>query len=196
MRFLSLRSPISLIAILVSGAIGLGLVTTACTVGEVPQSVGQAPDQTDDQANDQVTAYTDDDGDGIADGVDTDGDGAADFSIEDCPFCQVQARVTCRRPLIDENHDGIFDGVDNNCDGRIDVRFNTNPGKGGQGARCQSTTTVNGTKFSATCESAPGGGLTCECRRNDQLIGTCTQASNVCSTTSTNGHVKAVCCQF
>src|SRR5688500_19161005 len=104
MRLLAFRSPLSFLLFTI---VSLGLVLTACTVGEVGQS------------SEDLTTFVDSDGDGTSDAVDTDGDGESDFSIESCTFCEPQARPVCRAPLIDENRDGIPDGIDTNCDGEI-----------------------------------------------------------------------------
>lgn len=183
MRTFAVRSPLSLIAVLAVVALGLGI--TACAAGDVPV---------------EGTTYIDDDGDGVTDGVYTDGDGEIDFTIPGCDTCAPDAKAVCRVPLIDENRDGIADGLDTNCDGRIDIRFGAGGGGGGQpgqGGRCIANSTVNGVKFGVSCVGAPGGGsATCECRRNDQLVQTCTQAATVCSLSVRNGRVSAGCCQF
>jgi len=181
----ALRSPLALLSILFLTAMGFGIATTACVVGE-------------DAPVARSTVYVDADGDGITDSVDTDGDGDADFTVAGCSSCVPQAKVVCKVPLIDENRDGVPDGIDIDCDGRIDVRFDTNGGgQPGQGGRCLATANVNGNKLSVSCTGASGGGsASCECRRNDQLVQNCTQATAVCSVKIQSGAVHAGCCVF
>jgi hypothetical protein len=178
MRLNSLRSSF---AVLLSTLMSLAvMLTTACTVGETAAS------------DEDLTTFVDSDGDGVSDSVDTDGDGESDFSIENCTFCEPQARPICRAPLIDENRDGIPDGIDTNCDGTIDRRFGTTTTAGsGGGGSCLANANVNGTKFTVSCQAG-----NCQCKRNDQLVQSCTQAANVCSLSARNGQVTAGCCVF
>jgi hypothetical protein len=198
MRVFSFRSPISIVAVLASCALGLGLATSACTVGDSSQV--DRPSGPQGAPSSEQATFTDDDGDGIADSVDRDGDGVGDYTIADCDDCGPSLTVVCRRPFIDLDGDGFPEGLDRNCDGKIDIYFGTHPGTGGgtggTGGRCTSTSTINGVKFAATCEGNAGGGLSCSCKKNDVQISTCTQASTTCATSAINGKVKAACCVF
>lgn len=178
MRILSLRASFSL---LLSTVMGLAIMLTGCTVGETTSS------------DEDLSTFVDSDGDGVSDAVDTDGDGESDFSIENCTFCEPQARPICRAPLIDENRDGIPDGIDTNCDGKIDRRFGntTTSSSSSGGGRCLANATVNGTKFTIDCQNG-----NCQCKKNDQLVQSCTQAANVCQLSIKNNKVSGGCCVF
>jgi len=146
-------------------------VIAAGCAGDAPPSTG---------SGDSVT-YVDSDGDGQSDGVDTNGDGQPDFGIQSCSSCLPGQSPVCTAPLIDADGDGSPDGIDVDCDGIIDIPFDNNGGNNGGTSQCSSTVDSNGSKKEVTCTSDNGAPATCECRVNDQLVQTCTNATVDCS---------------
>jgi hypothetical protein len=161
----------------------LFLITAACA-GDAPPSTG---------SGDSIT-YVDTDGDGQGDGVDTNGDGQPDFNIASCASCLPGQGPVCTNPLVDVDGDGAPDGLDLDCDGIIDVPFDNGGGNtgGSNVSQCDSTVNVNGTEKNVSCTSENGGPATCECRVNDQLVQTCTNATVDCSI----GVPGANCCNL
>lgn len=130
--------------------------------------------------------YVDTNGDGVTDGVDTNGDGRRDFETPACPTCAPGTSPLCDDPLVDDDGDGLPDGLDLDCDGAIDIPFDLGDGTGSD--VCISTVVSGTTKRSIECTDG-----SCECKENDQLVKTCTDATGAsCSI----GGGASNCCGF
>ncbi|MBX3159293.1 MAG: S8 family serine peptidase [Deltaproteobacteria bacterium] len=120
-------------------------------------------------------------------GVDTGDDGSAGIDGNGRPDGAIPP--PCTDPLVDLDGDGIPDGLDLDCDGDIDVDLD--PGTGGTPGACDVTVAVNGDKKQIVCTATQ-----CVCRRNDQLVRTCTPTGQQSCSIDVPANPALNCCGF
>lgn len=180
-------------------ALCISLAFSACTVGDSAEG---------------AVAFLDTDGDGATDAVDTDGDGIADY-VYDCAEGECHSDLIptawCTDILVYSG--GELIGLDWNCDGVIDTPLASSADEeeddggwdddgwddsGSSGtttstsnSTCNTLISIGGESTQITCTS-DSGTYDCECRRNGELVSTCTTTSTGACSQPGGGN----CCGF